>query len=319
VIRWVWSQQQKITGREEDMRENADAMVMAAFMGDSLALGVHWVYDADRIGRDFGRVESLLKPDPASYHPTKDRGDFTHYGDQMLVLLQSVASRKGFELKDFSSRWRRLFKDYDGYVDKATKGTLEGYGAGKGPEVAGSSSTDLAGAARISPVVRVYRDQADLLIEAATAQTRMTHQDPQVVECAVFFARVCSMVLAGASPLEAMKTVVEADPSLSSIKAWVAAGIQSAGKESTQTIGEFGQSCHVAQAFPGVVHLIAKYESDLEEALVQAVMAGGDNAARAMAVGMVLGARLGWESIPPQWLSALKKRDEIQRLLDAIP
>ena len=68
-----------------------------------------------------------------------------------------------------------------------------------------------------------------------------------------------------------------------------------------------------------MIHLIAKYESDLKEALVQAVMAGGDNAARAMTVGMVLGARLGWEGIPTEWLSALKKRDEIQRLLDGVP
>jgi ADP-ribosylglycohydrolase len=301
------------------MKEKGDAMVMAAFIGDSLALGVHWIYDVDRIRKDFGRVDSLLKPDPASYHPTKDRGDFTHYGDQMLVLLHSVAAMKGFDLQDFSSRWRGLFKDYNGYVDKATKSTLDGYGAGKDPEAAGSSSTDLAGAARIAPLVRVYRDRTDLLVEAAKAQTRMTHRDPQVVECAVFFARVCSMVLAGASPLDAMKRVSETDPSVSPVKAWVAAGIQSTGKESTQAIVEFGQSCHAAQALPGVVHLIVKYESDLKEALVQAVMAGGDSAARAMAVGMVLGARLGWEGIPSEWLAALKKRDEIQKLLVVVP
>jgi ADP-ribosylglycohydrolase len=301
------------------MREKADAMVMAAFIGDSLALGAHWIYDVDRIRKEFGRVDSLLKPDPASYHPTKEWGDFTHYGDQMFVLLQSVAAMKGFDLQDFSSRWRGLFKDYSGYVDKATKGTLDGYGAGKGPEAAGSSSTELAGAARIAPLVRVYRGQLDLLVEAAEAQTRMTHRDPLVVECAVFFARVCSMVLEEASPLDAMKKVTETVPFLSPIKAWVEAGIQSTGKASTQAIVEFGQSCHAAQAFPGVVHLIVKYESDLKEALVQAVMAGGDNAARAMAVGMVLGARLGWESIPPAWLSALKKRDEIQRLMDGVP
>jgi len=301
------------------MKEKADAMVMAAFIGDSLALGVHWIYDVDRIRKDVGRVNSLLMPDPASYHPTKDRGDFTHYGDQMLVLLQSVAAMKGFDLQDFSSRWRGFFKDYNGYVDKATKSTLDGYGAGKDPEAAGSSSTDLAGAARIAPLVRFYRDRMDLLVEAVKAQTRMTHRDPQVVECAVFFARVCLMVLAGASPSDAMKRVIETDPSLSPIKAWVATGIQSTGKESTQAIAEFGQSCHAAQAFPGVVHLIAKYESDLKEALVQAVMAGGDNAARAMAVGMVLGARLGWEGIPSEWLAALKRRDEIQKLLVAVP
>jgi ADP-ribosylglycohydrolase len=307
------------SGKEEGMREKADAMVMAAFIGDSLALGAHWIYDSDRIRRDFGRVDFLLKPDPDSYHPTKDRGDFTHYGDQMLVLLRSVAAMKGFDLQDFSSRWRGLFKDYNGYVDKATKSTLEGYGAGKGPEAAGSSSTDLAGAARIAPLVHVYRDRINLLVEAAKTQTRMTHGDPQVVQCAVFFARACSMVLAGASPLDAMKRVAETDPSLAPIKAWVAAGIQSTEKESTLAIGEFGQTCHAGQALPGVVHLIAKYENDLKEALVQAVMAGGDNAARAMAVGIVLGARLGWEGIPTEWLSALKRRDEIQRLLDGIP
>lgn len=301
------------------MRKKADAMVMAAFMGDSLALGVHWFYDAERIRKDFGRVDALLKPGSRSHHPTKDRGDFTHYGDQMLVLLQSVAAVKGFELKDFSSRWRRLFKGYEGYVDKATKGTLEGYGAGKGPEAAGSSSTDLAGAARIAPIVRVYVDRIDFLAEAAKAQTQMTHRDPQVVECAVFLARVCAMVLGGTSPLDAMKTVSKTHFAHSSIRDWVSAGIASTGMESTRAIGEFGQSCHATQAFPGVVHLIAKYEGDLKEALIQSVMAGGDNAARAMAVGMVLGAHLGWESIPPQWLSALKKGEEIVRLLDSMP
>jgi ADP-ribosylglycohydrolase len=307
------------TAKEDGMREKADAMVMAAFIGDSLALGAHWIYDVERIHKAFGTVDSLLKPGLDSYHATKDRGDFTHYGDQMLVLLRSVAAMKGFDLQDFSSRWQTLFKNYDGYMDKATKVTLEGYGAGKGPEAAGSSSTDLAGAVRIAPVVYVYRDRIDSLTEAARAQTRMTHRDPQVIESAVFFSKVGSMVLAGASPLEAMKTVAKEDFGLSPIRDWVEAGVRSTGRESTPAIREFGQSCHVAQAFPGVVHLIAKYENDLKEGLVQAVMAGGDNAARAMAVGMVLGARLGWNAIPSDWLSALKKKDEIRNLLDAIP
>ncbi len=116
----------------------------------------------------------------------------------------------------------------------------------------------------------------------------------------------------------AIKAVAETDFGLSPIRDWVAAGIQSTGKESPKAIEGFGQTCHSAEAFPGVIHLIAKYDSDLKEALVQAVMAGGDNAARAMAVGMILGAHLGWEGIPPEWLSALKKREEIRNLLEAL-
>jgi ADP-ribosylglycohydrolase len=68
-----------------------------------------------------------------------------------------------------------------------------------------------------------------------------------------------------------------------------------------------------------VVHLIAKYENNLEEALVQSVMAGGDSAARGMLVGMVLGAHLGPESIPRKWLLKLVRRRDIETLLDQIP
>jgi ADP-ribosylglycohydrolase len=68
-----------------------------------------------------------------------------------------------------------------------------------------------------------------------------------------------------------------------------------------------------------VVHLIAKYENDLKEALIQAVMAGGDSAARGMIVGMVLGAHLGPENLPIEWISELVVREKIEALLDQIP
>ena len=88
--------------------------------------------------------------------------------------------------------------------------------------------------------------------------------------------------------------------------------------ESVAAIGGFGQSCHTPDAFPGVIHLVAKYETELMEALVQAVMAGGDNAARGMLVAMVLGAYLGEDYLPERWLTELKKAEEIRNLLDQI-
>jgi ADP-ribosylglycohydrolase len=88
--------------------------------------------------------------------------------------------------------------------------------------------------------------------------------------------------------------------------------------ESVPAIGSFGQSCHTPVAFPGVIHLIAKYEKDLKEALVQAVMAGGDNAARGLAVGMILGAHLGEQHLPEEWVKDLRKGGEIKNLLHQI-
>ena len=66
------------------MNDKVQAMVLASFIGDSLALAAHWIYDTEKIAREFGRVESFITPKPDSYHPTKRKGQFTHYGDQAL-------------------------------------------------------------------------------------------------------------------------------------------------------------------------------------------------------------------------------------------
>ena len=293
-------------------------MVMASFAADSLALGAHWIYDTFAIEKHFGRVNALLKPLPNSYHSTKEMGDFTHYGDQTFVLLESLAAQKRFSLGDFSARWKALFEDYDGYVDQATQGTLARYDAGKGLEDGGAPSNDLAGAARLAPLVYTYPDDLARLLAAARDQTRMTHNNSLVLQSAAFFAETTARVLGGMSPVKALQQTANETFTDSLLFGWVNAGLRSAADDSVQTIIRFGQSCHTGEAFPGVIHLIAKYESDLKEALVQSVIAGGDSAARGMLAGMVLGAHLGAESLPKEWASALKREKQIRQLLQNI-
>ena len=156
------------------MTDNRRPMVLASFAADSLALGVQWIDDTDKIKRDFGRVDTLRKPLPGSYHPTKDKGEFTPYGDQTFVLLESMAARRGFDLSDFSGRWQDLFKIYRGYFDQATKHTLQSLAQGRAIEKAGSSSTELSGAARISPLVFLYHKDPEALVKAARARNQLT-------------------------------------------------------------------------------------------------------------------------------------------------
>jgi ADP-ribosylglycohydrolase len=299
-------------------KPQSTAMALASFAADSLALGAHWIYDTAKIEAKFGRVDTFLKPEARSFHHTKDQGEFTHYGDQTFILLESLAAKKGFDLDDFASRWKAFNKDYEGYCDRATKTTLENFSLGKSPQKAGSSSDDLAGAARIAPLFSCYREDLHVLVEATRAQTRMTHNHPAVIDSAEFFARVSWMALKGTPPVSAMKDVARRLFKDSPISQWVLKGIDSKEMDSITIITDFGQSCHVDDAFAGVVHLIAKYEEDLEEALVQAVMSGGDSAARGMLVGMVLAAYVGEKAIPAQWISGLKRKKEILALLDKI-
>ena len=300
------------------MNANEKAMVLASFAADSLALGAHWVYDTESISKMFGKVDSFLKPAPNSYHATKEKGAFTHYGDQTLVLLESLAAKKGFDLSDFSNRWRALFENYNGYMDHATTDTLSNYASGGSHEDPGSTSEDLAGAARIAPLVYVYMHDPDKLVESAESQTRMTHNSPLTIDSAAFFARVVWRVLQGTQPVEAMKNVSQEHFGGSPVSRWVEAGLATKDKDSVSTISRFGQSCHTEEAFPGVVHLIARYHNDLKEALIQSVMAGGDSAARGMIVGMVLGAHLGSAGLPQQWINELKKKERISALIERL-
>lgn len=300
------------------MDEKRKAMILGSFLGDSLALGVHWIYDVDRIQREFGRVDRLSKPLKDSYHPTKDAGEFTHYGDQTLVLLESVVSGRKFDLRDFAVSWRKLFENYSGYFDHATKGTLKNLAEGRDPAQSGSNSSDLAGAARIAPLVAIHTADQEELVSDVRAQTAMTHNHPVVLQDAEFFARTLWLVLSGMAPIAAMENVCADCFHGSSLDESVSRGLASAGNPTIDVVLKFGQSCDARGAFPAVIHLIARYENNLRNALIENVMAGGDSAARGMLVGMVLGAHLGMEAIPFEWLDALKRKEYVLDLLERL-
>jgi ADP-ribosylglycohydrolase len=300
------------------MTDKAKGMVLASFAADSLALGAHWIYDVESIDRQFGRIERFLTPQENSYHQTKSMGEFTHYGDQTLCLLESVSAKSGFELNNFADRWKHLFEDYQGYVDQATKATLRNFESDQDPAEAGSTSHDLGGASRISPLVYVYYQDVDMLTTYAKAQTAMTHNNPLVVEAAGFFAALTSDVLNGSSPSKALDEIIRNGSVQPPLTDWITEGQRSATLETRQVILNFGQMCDIAAAFPSVIHLILKYDTDLKTALVENVMAGGDSAARGLVVGMVLGAYQGLDAIPSDWLVNLKPYQHIVGLLDSL-
>lgn len=302
-----------------DVREKARAAVLASLAGDCLALGPHWIYDAEALAARFGRVQGPTAPGPDSHHKNRSLGQFTHYGDQTMVLLRSTAARGGFDLADFFDRWRGLFARYDGYLDGATRKTLARMDFGEGPETSGSPSLDLAGAARIAPLVFVLRQDLPGLVAAARAQTRMTHNTPLVTDAAEFFARAAHAALHGADPAAAMDEAAKAEYSSLPARDWLAQGLEFAARDSVAAVAHFGQSCHVEGAFRAVVQLVARRQDDLRAALTDCVMAGGDSAARALLVGLVLGAAHGPDALPVEWLAAMRAAPEAEQLLARLP
>ncbi len=298
------------------MKTNTKEAVIASFAADALALGVHWVYNTEDIVQKYGRLESMIKPELAPYHQSKQKGDFTHYGDQMLVLLESIIQSSGFDLNHFCSAWQHLFETYNGYMDHATKETLENFKSGTGPEKSGSVSMDLSGASRIAPLVLYYGEDVGAFVDTAGQQTMMTHRQPDVIQSADYFARTSVLVLNGEAPVEAMQESLKSIPESSKIKALIKAGLESSSQDTLGVIKKFGQMCSFEGALPATIHLIAKYEDNMKEALIENIMAGGDSSARGMLAGLVLGCYQGLETIPQQWLDDMAACKKIETLLE---
>ena len=232
------------------IRPNVKDAVITSFVADALALGVHWVYDVNAIIEKYGRLEKMAAPILAPYHVGKKKGEFTHYGDQTLVLLKTLAQHPetkdpGFDLSGFRQNWQAFFEEYTGYLDNATKQTLNHLKANPDMPVSGSLSSDLGGAARIAPLALFYAHDSQAFANAAEAQTAMTHNHPAVILAARFFALSSALVFDGASPVAALEKTLTSMPNDPTFSQWITAGLESRAQNTAETIARFGMACAV--------------------------------------------------------------------------
>lgn len=296
-------------------------IVLGSFIGDALALGPHWIYDPELIRTTLGRVTSY-QPPMATYHSGKEAGEFTHCGDQALVLLGSLAEHRRFDLASFAHVWREFWGKPANisYRDGATRSTLENVESGAAPGAAGSDSHDIAGAVRIAPLFLLDVDCDEDLLEIVRAETSFTHRNPQVVEAAEYFARVVLAIRHGASLVEALDATRTAADWRALPSVWFdAAELSAAGSDSdADALEAHGLACDVAAAFPGILHLLRRYPQDPATSLIENSSAGGDSAARGMILGMVHGAATPISEWPAEWLEHLVARAEIEDLISSM-
>ena len=124
---------------EEDTRLiNALA---GGWVADAASLGLHWLYDSQRIIEVGGQTPEFLTP-KADYfsggfgyfaHEGKHAGDVSHYGAATGVLTDSLLASEGtLDIRDYQRRFRSFFGpggDWRGFLDNPTRITLENLNA----------------------------------------------------------------------------------------------------------------------------------------------------------------------------------------------
>lgn len=287
-----------------DFQNKKSGLLLGSFVADALSLGVHWIYDVNELSNKFGYVSDYYAPGFDSYHPKKQAGEQSHVGDQALRLAKFLSRYRAWSAESFIMDWLTMWADYGDYFDHATKATLQNIEDGKAPTAAASESDELAGAARIAPLVAFYADKPEAdAVKACLEQTLLTHASEASEEATVFLAMAAYRIVNGA-PLEA--TLRETAPEWALKKADDVLAL-----DAVAAIAQLGQSCPLPAALPAVIYLALKHGDDLPKAFSENAMAGGDNCARALALGMLLGAAHGADAIPEPWQNGLLAKDLI--------
>ena len=183
-----------------DLKNKISGLLFGSYCADALSLGVHWIYDANELAQKYGRITHYKSPGTESYHPHKQAGDQGHVGDQSLCLLQFLAREKKWDASSFMNDWLEMWPDYNDYVDGATKTTLANVQNHSDKTQGGSNSVEIAGPARIAPLIAFLSNSSESEVaKAAVEQTMLTHRSNEAEESATFLAKAGYRLMHGAN------------------------------------------------------------------------------------------------------------------------
>ncbi len=285
--------------------ERLNGMLFGAFVADAYALGLHWIYDTDKLKSESNHLHGFISPARDSFHKGKRKGEFTHYGDQSLLLLKSISTEKGFSRDVFKTHWMTYMEKYEGYIDHATRESLTTLDLSTR---LGSSSDELGGYARVAPLIFYHFDDPKLK-RYVEEQTRLTHNNETLLGYAQFFTDLVLELIIGKDLNKTIEVLIESYPK---VKKHYLSIKDRLNEDTISVIKDIGQSCASPFAVPASLYLILKYADDYEEAMKANVLSGGDSAGRGMVIGMILGAYLGISAIPKHWIDGLVAKDAIQ-------
>ena len=325
-----------------DNRSRAAGALWGLFLGDALAMPVHWYYDRAALNRDYGEVRDLVaprNPHPDSilfrsqYTPRNPDADILHdqarywgrpgvhyhqhlaAGENTLnlklvqLLLETLAQAGGYDSALYLDRMIAFMRDphshRDTYAEEWLRGFFERRAQGYDLRDCGVTEKHIGGLGGPVALLIHHRNDPERARAVAHEHRELTHKGPAMEEALDAVADVLLPVLAGVPLPEAIDQAKRA-----SGNRLLAKDFQSLAKrDDLEVIGRLlSPACYVADAVPAVFYLARKYADQPEEGLIANTMAGGDNCYRGVVLGALLGAAGGGNAWPERWRQGLLYR-----------
>lgn len=318
--------------RETEMRKRN--CLLGAFLGDALAMPVHWYYDRAVLARDYGRVTDLLAPkNPhtdsilwrSSYAAINAKGEILHdqaqywgkrgvhyhqflrAGENTLnmqlacELLASLRACGGYNRDDYTRRYIDFIttpgRHRDTYVEECHRNYFTKYARGKKPEDCGGEDIHIGGLAHVPVLAVWYADDEAAALEAVREQVRVTHRGTLVETAARDLTKMLLAIFHGVPVRESIEKFGNGWVGRKKLEAWAA-------RPNEEVIGGvLSPACYLGDSFPASLYLAWKHADDLEGALIANTNLGGDNCHRGIVVGALVGA--GGAPVPERWVRGL--------------
>jgi ADP-ribosylglycohydrolase len=311
--------------------------LLGAFLGDALAMPVHWYYDRSALARDYGRVVDLVAPkNPhadsilwrSSYSAPNPKGEILHeqaaYWGQRgihyhqflragentlnmqlaLELLALLRERQGYDGADYLKRYIDFMttpgRHRDTYIEECHRNFFTKYARGKKTEDCGGDDIHIGGLAHVPILAAWYADKEPAALVAVREHVRVTHRGELVETAARDLTKMLIAILNGSGVRESIEKIGNGWMGRRKFEAWTE-------KSDEEVIGSIlSPACYLKDAFPAALFLAWKYSNNLESALIANTNLGGDNCHRGIVIGALVGA--SGAAVPERWKNNLTCR-----------
>lgn len=331
--------------------DRAAGALYGLFIGDALAMPVHWYYDTQALQRDYGEVTGYLQPQGvhpdsilwrSSYRAPAKSADILHEQAQywglkgvhyhqflqagentlnvklareLLLLIQHEgAYHRSSWLERMIAFLTTPGNHKDTYVEEYLRYFFSRYGAGETPEECGRDDEHhIGGYSLMLPLVIAYAESPDYAKRVALEHLSLTHGGSKMKKWGGFLTSMLLGVLQGNSIRESILTAETEHNVDLNVRA------MDSWKDYSDTIvvgKHFSSACYVDQAVPATIFLALKYSDSPEKGLIANTMCGGDNAGRGAVLGAILGAANGQDGWPSRWKDLLLHPPPVVQLRD---
>lgn len=293
----------------------AQGILLGLACGDALGRPVEF-QGPNRIERRHGRIADML----ANGTHGQPAGTITDDTEMALCIARSLADHGIFEPEDIADRfvaWKgsgpfdigimtssalqriENRESWDEAGRREWEASMEGSNAGNGSLM------------RCAPYAIAYRNDPDNLVEVSRQSSAITHFDPRCQwSCALFNRTLVNLLADVEQPLET---------ALDDIGSELPDDVRNAVEPITAVLRGEPVDLSLENSGYVVTTLQASLYHGLtaataEDAIIDAVMMGGDTDTIGAIAGAVAGARFGATALPERWLTEVEEEDELRQL-----